>query len=214
MSAREKFTQSAERLKNLEIAVAESSAPLKVLALLTDALQDDTYVQTVQIDGAKVSIAGLTDNAAALMSRLAATPGVLALRAPQAATRQAGASKETFGIEFQLEVAGLPARSASAAVSTGAAASEPAAASPLRMNDADERAASIYPRGPTAPSGPALPAGPPPASYYSKLAPAEQTPAPVSAPAPAEEGAPRRPTATIGGTAPAPVAPPAPAPAP
>ena len=209
VAAREKFTQSSEKLKNLEIAVGESAAPLKVLALLTDALQDDTFVQTIQIDGAKVSVAGLTDNAAALMSRLAATPGVLALRAPQAATRQAGASKETFGIEFQLEVAGLPARAVSVATTP-----EPVAPS-SNMNDADEKAASIYPRGPTAPTGPT---SPPPAMDYSKLAPAEQAPAPVSvpapvgAPAPAAEGAPRPPTASIGGTAPAPAAP-APAPA-
>lgn len=215
VAVRERFGQSAEKLKNLEIAMGESAAPLKVLALLTGALQDDSFVQTVQIDGAKVSIAGLTDNAAALMARLAATPGVLALRAPQAATRQAGATKETFGIEFQLEVAGLPAR---AADSPGAApAPAPSAAGPAQqvMNAAPPGAELIYPRGPTAPSGPTMPAGPPPASLYSNLAPAEQTPAPVAPPPPpSAEGAPRQSTASIGGSAPAPVVPPAPAPAP
>lgn len=216
VALREKFVRSSERLKALEAAVAESAAPLQVLDLLTRVLRDDTYVQTLQIDGTKVGVSGLTDNAADVMSRMAAAPGVVALKATQAATRQPGATKESFGLEFQLQLQGMPVRS-TAAVATNPAGAEALPAASVGaavLAPADPGAASIYPRGPTL--QPVMPVGPPAASTYSKLQSAEQQPAPVSAPPAAAPGqtpaASAAPVATIGGSAPRP--PPAPAPAP
>ena len=213
VALREKFVRSSERLKTLEAAIAESAAPLQVLDLLTRVLQDDTYVQTLQIDGTKVGVSGLTDNAADVMSRMAAAPGVVGLKATQAATRQPGATKESFGIEFQLQLQGVPVRASAAANAAGAGASPAVADSAPVLAPADPGAASIYPRAPT--PQPVMPAGPPAASIYSNLAPAEQTPAPVSTPPAAAPGQPPAanppPVATIGGSAPS-RPPPAPAP--
>ncbi|MCS4510975.1 PilN domain-containing protein [Xylophilus ampelinus] len=215
VALRERYVRSTDRLKGVAIAVGESAAPLKVLKLLTDAFQDDTFVQTVQIDGTKVSVTGSTDNAAALMTRLASTAGVMNLKATQAATRQTGAAKESFGIEFQLEIAGLPERAAStrSAVSeTNPAAA--AASSGLPQLAPTDNAEVIYPKAPTVMAVPSPAA--PPASLYSRLAPAEQTPAPVGPPpAPSADGSAPPPDplgrASIGGRG---APPPAPNPAP
>lgn len=208
VALREKFVRSSERLKALEIAVGESATPLMVLDLLTRVLPDDTYVQTLQIEGTKVGVSGLTDNAADVMSRMAVAPGVVGLKASQAATRQPGATKESFGLEFQLQLRGVPVRDSVAASLPPAATSGTPVLAP-----ADADAAAIYPRAPT--PLPVKPAGPPPASMYSNLAPAEQQPAPVSRPPVAAPGAPPAvdplAAATIGGSAPRPAPPPAPA---
>ncbi len=214
VALREQYVRSTDGLKAVAIAVGESAAPLKVLKLLTDALQDDTYVQTVQIDGTKVAVTGSTDNAAALMTRLASTAGVLNLKATQAATRQTGVAKESFGIEFQLAIAGLPERAASVSAVPETPRASVASSSGLPQLAPTDSEEVIYPRAPTIMAVPSPAA--PPASLYSRLAPAEQTPAPVSPPpAPSADGAVPPPDplarASIGGRgAPAPSPNPAP----
>lgn len=139
VALREKFVASSKALKALDSAVGESAAPLRVLTVLTNALPDDTYVQSVKIEGTKVSFSGLTDNSAALMSRLGETPGVRELRASQAATRQIGAAKESFGVEFRLDIPGVVPRSDASAAS---AASTPAGATQGRTAAAQDNSAS------------------------------------------------------------------------
>ena len=235
VAVREKFIASSKSLKALDSAVGESAAPLRVLDVLTNVLPDDTYVQTVQIEGTKVSFTGLTDNAAALMSRLGETPGVRELRASQAATRQIGAAKESFGVEFRLDIPGVVPRAASASATGegGGASANPSPspspqASPSASSTATPASGKLQNSVSNVPPAVIQQAQPaidnivstPPRPYYPKLAPAEQAPAGSSsvggtvAPAggnpPAAAAAPNSLSrASIGGSA----RPPAPAPA-
>ena len=76
--------------------------------LLTQALPDDTSLLNLQLQGLKVTMAGQTTNAAALMQHLSAQPGVRDVRAPSAATKPLGVTKESFSIEFMLDPKTLP----------------------------------------------------------------------------------------------------------
>ena len=78
-------------------------APLKVMDLLTQALPDDTSLLGLQVQGLKVTMNGQTTNAAALMQHLSAQPGIREVRAPSAATRPLGVSKDSFSLEFTLD---------------------------------------------------------------------------------------------------------------
>ena len=86
----------------IKAVLSERSDPLYVMALLTDALPDDTSLLGVQIQGSKVSINGLTPNAAALMQQLGSRPELRDVKAPTAATRSPGSPKDVFNIEFTL----------------------------------------------------------------------------------------------------------------
>lgn len=102
-SRREDFTRSVERLGALRDVLAEHVDLLRLLATLTKVLPDDTYLQSVQLQGLKLTLHGLTADSAALMQMLSSVPGFKEVRAPQAATRMAGASAENFRVEIQLE---------------------------------------------------------------------------------------------------------------
>lgn len=123
---REALVQVETRLTALQAILAERVDPLRVMELLTQALPDDTTVFTLQIQGSKVSITGQTGNAAALMQLLSTHPVLRDVRAPTAAMRPPGATKDIFNIELTLDTRALAA-SATSIPSTPSAPTTPAA---------------------------------------------------------------------------------------
>jgi len=203
---REQFVRSSGRLKALESAVGESAVPLRVLEILTNAIPDDTFVQTLQIEGLKISLSGMTENSAALMSRLGSTAGIRELKASQAATRQLGASKESFGVEFLLDIPGVVPRSAVAKLDAPAATPPaPSVQAPAPVPDgAQSNSVPLL-----APVSPALLPAAPGKPAYPPLAPAEQPPAGTTSNAsnPSSSQANPLSRAAVGGRAPEPPAP-------
>ena len=103
VAQRESFTRSVENLEALRAVLAQRVDLLKLLAVLTQALPDDTYLQGVQAQEMKVAIQGLTADSASLMQTLGAVQGFKEVRAPMAATRAHGANAENFRLEIQLD---------------------------------------------------------------------------------------------------------------
>lgn len=103
VSQREQLLQSAEQLGVLAEVLAGRIEPLRVLEKLTQLLPDDTSVQTLKIQDAKVTLMGVTTNTSTLMQLLGDQEGLHDVRAPSAATRFPGALKESFVIEFTLD---------------------------------------------------------------------------------------------------------------
>lgn len=135
---REELVKTTDQLAALGEVVSSRIDPLKVMDLLTQALPDDTSLLGLQIQGLKVTMNGQTTNAAALMQHLSTQPGMRDVRAPSAATRPLGVSKESFTVEFTLDpkallpVAAMPAETPAttpgAATATAQGASAPASA--------------------------------------------------------------------------------------
>ncbi|RYH36524.1 MAG: hypothetical protein EON54_19450 [Alcaligenaceae bacterium] len=100
--------------------------------MLTKVLPDDTAVQSFKLQGRKVTVAGITGNASALMQLLGEQPGLRDVKAPSPATRLGASTKESFVIEFTLDLREFgvvaPAAAASAAVVPAAAVASPQAA--------------------------------------------------------------------------------------
>lgn len=122
---REAFTHSVERLEVLRGILSERIDMLRLMTALTKALPDDTYLQSMQTQGLKVSIQGLTGNAATLMQTLGSVPGFREVRAPTAATRALAPNAENFRIEIQLDPA-VFSTTADAATASAPAAPLPA----------------------------------------------------------------------------------------
>lgn len=114
---REAFVRAVDQLQSLRSMLTDRVDPIRLMEVLTRTLPDDTSLQTLQVQGLKVTINGLTANAATLMQLLGAQDGFKEVRAPSAATRSPGANAENFIIEFQLDPAAL---SVAAAVSAPA----------------------------------------------------------------------------------------------
>lgn len=127
---REQLLQSAEKLSALEEILGGRIEPLTLMDRLTQVLPDDTALQTIKLQGGKVTILGLTGNSSALMQLLSEQPGLRDVRAPSAATRIPGAAKESFVIEMVLDPLQFGVQSATATVvAPGAAAPAAVAAS-------------------------------------------------------------------------------------
>jgi general secretion pathway protein L len=171
---REALVKGREALASLEAIVGDHADPLVVLDMLTQALPDEAYLQMIQIQGRKVTISGQADNAASLMTRLAANPGVRDVKAPGAATRPLGALKETFSIEFTVPPSSAVAASATNMVEAQVLAEGGRAAS---------RQSAIA-AGAQAPGGePATKGGAPPAgaeSFLTVTAPADSPQIPAA----------------------------------
>ncbi|MDD2545115.1 MAG: PilN domain-containing protein [Burkholderiaceae bacterium] len=127
---REVFVRTVEELDTVRGLLTERADPLKVLELLTRVLPDDTSLQTLQLQGLKVTLLGLTANAAALMQLLGSQEGIKDVKAPSAATRNPGATAEVFNIEFQLDPAVYGLAVVPAPAPDPAAPAEPAPARP------------------------------------------------------------------------------------
>ncbi len=143
---REQLMQSADRVGTLVELLAERIDPVRVMGMLTAELSDDTALQTARIQNTKVTITGLTSDSSALMQKLSNLDGIKDVKAPSAATRMQGASRESFSIELTLDpkIFGIvlkppepeavpqsvPAASAAPSVTPPAAQPEAAAAPP------------------------------------------------------------------------------------
>lgn len=133
VAQRESLVRNETLLQSLPVVVGQSASALQVMELLTKALPDDTFLQSFQIlspEGAgklpKVVMVGQAANAAALMQQLGRQPGVRDVKAPNAAVKPLGASKESFTIELFVDLAAqtgdaVPASQPAAAASTPAA---------------------------------------------------------------------------------------------
>lgn len=103
VAQREGFMQSVQQLQAVRTLLHERVNTPKVLAALTQAMPDNTFVQGLQIQGMKVTVQGVTADAAVLMQTLGSVAGFKDVRAPAAATRRPGANSENFHIEIQLD---------------------------------------------------------------------------------------------------------------
>ena len=181
---REKLLQSIEQLTSLSGLLAGQVDALRVLEKLTQLLPDDTSLLGLKFQGNKLTLTGLTANAANLMQLLGNQAGFKDVRSPAAATRAAG-GKEAFTIELMLDLQqfGVPnVKPPTEAAPTQAGA--PAAAEPVPS-----------PAAATAPTPPAAPqAGNAPAPATAPAA----SPAPASAAAPPQRAQPAAPAAPAG----------------
>lgn len=175
---REAMMKSIEKLNALSESVADRLEPLRVLDMLTKVLPDDTAVQSFKLQGRKVTLAGITGNASSLMQLLGEQPGLRDVKAPSPATRLGASTKESFVIDFMLDLrefgvvvpaAVVPAALApvtptmpaqtSAAVPTAGAAVVPSPVAPIRAGPAisagatDSGGASFGGAAPSAPAG-------------------------------------------------------------
>lgn len=129
LAQREALAKAQAQLEALRELMAERVDPLSVLDLVTQAVPDDSWLQRLQLQGARVTLSGQTPNAAALMNRLSSQPQVREVKAPAPATRAMG-GRENFTIEFSLAPEVLrPAAPAAPAASAASAAPVAAAAS-------------------------------------------------------------------------------------
>lgn len=122
MTSREAFQRTSERWAALREQVGGALDAVRLLEVLTRLLPDDAFLSRLQVEGHKVTLTGQAANAAALMERLGAEPGLGAVRAPSPATKVANAAQERFVIELQVDPK---------VFATGAASESPASATPL-----------------------------------------------------------------------------------
>lgn len=196
VAKRESLIQSADRVAGLSELLAERIDGVQVLSMLTNVLPDDTALQSARIQGSKVTISGLTENASALMQKLSNQDGVKDVRAPSAATRMGGGNKEIFTIELGLDAKVFGPKT----VQEVEAAAKPQAAEPENTVPAG---ADVVP----AAAG-AAPAAVPPAAAVPPSGTAAPAAVPGQAahpPSKATLGGTTKPRASLGGT----VAPPA-----
>ena len=144
LAQRESLVRSQDQLTELRTILGEQADPLQIMDLLTRALPDDSSLLTLQVQGLKITLTGQTANSAALLERLGNEPGLREVRAPTAATRPPGATKDSFTIEAQVD----PVVLLQAAVSPkpGAAAVQPAAAPALSPASAASSALGTQPK--------------------------------------------------------------------
>jgi len=109
VAQRTELVTQLDGLKDLNEILQERVEPLRVIALMTETLPDDTWLQSLQIQGTKITLQGLTPSAAALMQKLSTEPLFKEVKAPSAAVRQPGAAKEAFNIEFTLDTKAMRA---------------------------------------------------------------------------------------------------------
>ncbi len=109
VAQRTELVTQLDGLKDLNEILQERVEPLRVIALMTETLPDDTWLQSLQIQGTKITLQGLTPSAAALMQKLSTEPLFKDVKAPSAAVRQPGAAKEAFNIEFTLDTKAMRA---------------------------------------------------------------------------------------------------------
>lgn len=127
LAARESLLKAQTQHEALRAAMADRVEPLAVIDLLTQAVPDDTFVQRLQWQGGKLTLAGQTPNTSTLMNKLSGLPQVRDVKAPAPATR-ANAGRENFTIELTLQ----PAAASSAASAATSARPASQAASEAR----------------------------------------------------------------------------------
>ncbi|MDD0813464.1 PilN domain-containing protein [Curvibacter sp. HBC28] len=164
---REALVQSADQLNNLGELLRDRVEPLRTLDLLTQALPDDASLLSLQVQGNKITLIGLAPNSASLMQKLSAEPLFKDVKAPTAAVKALGATKESFTIELTLDAKAMRAN-------------DPVPPPPVVV--AAPAAATVAATSTTAtpvPAAPVAPVTPAPAPVAAPVA------APVLAPVPA-----------------------------
>ena len=133
---REVLVQADAQLAVLRDILRERVDPLRAMDLLTQALPDDTSIYTLQMQGNKISMTGQTGNAAALMQLLSAHPALRDVRAPSAAMRPPGATKDAFNIELMIDAkAFAPQEPTVSVASSPASIPLPGASAPIPAPD-------------------------------------------------------------------------------
>ncbi|GAB2825086.1 hypothetical protein GCM10027276_29850 [Comamonas piscis] len=194
VAKRESLIQSADKVGGLSELLAERIDGVKVLSMLTNVLPDDTALQSARIQGSKVTISGLTENASALMQKLSNQDGVKDVRAPSAATRMGGGNKESFTIELGLDAKVFGPKT----VQEVEAAAKPSAAEPASTVAVGAEAPAAVGASPSA----AATAVAEPSS--AAVAPAAAHDPAARPPSKATLGGSTKPRAALGGTAPPP----------
>ncbi|MET4579500.1 PilN domain-containing protein [Ottowia thiooxydans] len=105
LTQREQVVQRTERLQTIAKLAEQQLAPLPVLDMLTKTLPDSVWLSNLRQEGAKVTINGIADDAAALVRLLGSQPGVSGVRSPSPATRVGNSNKEAFSLELTLDPA-------------------------------------------------------------------------------------------------------------
>lgn len=103
IAQREALMKRVERLQAVGELMGRELAMPPVLDMLTRAVPDGAWLTSIRVDGTKLVLNGNADDAAALVQRLSAQTGVHEVRLASPATRGAGAAKETFIIELNLD---------------------------------------------------------------------------------------------------------------
>ena len=118
---RASYQDTLDRLSEVEAVTQARVDPLWLMDRITQIVPDDTSLLTLQVQSSKVIMTGQTTNAAMLMKHLSSQSGVHDVKAPVAAVRPPGATKDSFNIEFTLSpkflVSPTPASQSSAVAS-------------------------------------------------------------------------------------------------
>lgn len=141
---REAYLHSVEQLDQVRALLSERTAHLPLLQLLTESLPDGTYLHNLKTQGLKVTMQGMTPDAAALMQALGRIEGLREVRAPSAAVRNPGASLDNFQVEFQLDPALLsqvPAALQATSVTQDAPTSTPMVPTPQPVTESSPASA-------------------------------------------------------------------------
>lgn len=105
LKQREALHQQEARLQSLQGLIGQQLALVPVLGLLTQAVPDSAWLNSLRVEGGKVIASGYADDTAALLQRLGAQPGVKSVRLPTPAVRHNSATKESFTIEMEFDPA-------------------------------------------------------------------------------------------------------------
>jgi Tfp pilus assembly protein PilN len=79
-----------------------SHPPLAILAALTEALDDASFLVELRLEGTALTISGLSGDASALAQKLAATPGFKAVKFSGPVTREARLARDRFTLALEL----------------------------------------------------------------------------------------------------------------
>ena len=178
---REAFVRSTDQLQSLHGMLVDRADPLRLLEILTQTLPDDTFLHTLQVQGLKVTIKGLTTNAATLMQLLGAQNGIKEVRAPSAAIRNPGATAENFIIDFQLDPAVLSLGAAVPVAAASAALAAQSVTAPKTEGAAPVDGAAV-PNSTSATSTPVPPATGASAPHKSRFSSGPEGPAATPTP--------------------------------
>jgi len=127
LAQREALVRAQADREALREQMAERVEPLMVIDLLTQVVPDDTWLQRLQVQGARATLTGQTPNTSALMNTLDSHPLIHDVKSPTAATRAMGGRKENFTVEMTLAPEALRPLAAPGPAAPAAAASAPAA---------------------------------------------------------------------------------------
>ncbi|MBH1966422.1 MAG: PilN domain-containing protein [Comamonadaceae bacterium] len=105
LAQRAQVVQQTERLQTIAKLAEQQVAPLPVLDMLTRTLPDGVWLSNLRQEGAKITINGIADDAAALVRLLGSQSGVAGVRSPSPATRVGNSNKEAFSLELTLDPA-------------------------------------------------------------------------------------------------------------